>query len=656
MPACNQRWRPLWPTTRSDLQPLSVTLKARFKAFWTALLWLASSTPLLAQHVHPTPESPQDTAPGYRVLPYTAPTPGTYELPRVRPAADAPVVDDTGRATRLAELRQNKLTLLSFIYTHCADPNGCPLATFVMRQIARRAAELPTLRGRFALISVSFDLTHDTPARLANYAESFRTPAMNWHFVVPPTPKDLRRVLGAYGQAVLADPSGAVYSHQLRVFLVDTAGYIRNEYSTSFLHPDIVLADLQTIALEAPPTNATVEQTPSLIAGDDKRGYASEHYQTNSRALQARQGFALDLLAQLRSLPRGLPPLPTLTKLPTAAQVALGRRLFFDRRLSHNNTLACASCHIPEQGFAQQELATPVGSEGRTVKRNAPSLYNVVYQQRLFHDARESRLEQQIWSPLLATNEMANPSIGFVLDELSLTDDYVNAFKSAFPTGLTQESLGAALAAYQRTLVSGNSAFDRAVYGGESNALSAQAARGLELFRGKAGCARCHTIGPEHALFTDQALHNTGIGYARSMARPPPAAVQVAPGLSMPIDFKQVAASSEIPPNDLGRYEITLQPADRWRYKTPSLRNVARTAPYMHDGSLTTLAAVVDFYAAGGIPNEGLDPLLKPLELNADERAALVAFLQGLTGDNVDALARDAFAQPIGDQNSHDVD
>jgi cytochrome c peroxidase len=208
-----------------------------------------------------------------------------------------------------------------------------------------------------------------------------------------------------------------------------------------------------------------------------------------------------------------------------------------------------------------------------------------------------------------------------------------------------------ALASYERTLVSGGSPFDRWRFGRDARALSAAARRGFALFIGQARCASCHQIAADHALFTDQAFHNTGVGYRQAMApasvgqRPVP----VAPGASLVIDPVDIAAAVERPPHDLGRYEVTEDPADRWQYKTPTLRNVALTAPYMHDGSLPTLRAVVEYYNAGGVPHELLDPRLAPLALGRHEIDDLVAFLESLTGDNTDTLVADAFAAPVGD-------
>ncbi len=340
----------------------------------------------------------------------------------------------------------------------------------------------------------------------------------------------------------------------------------------------------------------------------------------------------------------GLPPVPVPAGNPlTEEKIALGRKLFFDRRLSFNRTLSCAMCHVPEQGFAQVELKTPVGIEGRFVKRNAPTLLNVGYRQVLFHDGREASLEHQIWQPLLKTNEMANPSIGFVLETLRHADDYAGLFEAAFPNGLTLETVGMALASYQRVLMAGESGFDRWYYGEQRTALSAQAQRGWALFQAS-GCVSCHTVGTQSAQFTDEQFHDTGIGYARSMGRGQlPASVRLAPGVEVvpTVSFAQPTF------NDLGRYEATGLSEDRWKYRTPSLRNVALTPPYMHDGSLPDLMAVVEYYDAGGVPHEGQDGRVRPLALSAEDKAALVAFMKSLTGGDIDTLVRDARSERI---------
>ena len=579
----------------------------RTRAALACCLVLGTASGALKGEPHAHSHDAQGTGSVTPIIIPPSPTPLStdYLLPRIKTAADARVVDHAGKPHTLRELGQDRLLVLSFIFTHCTDPKGCPLASFVMRQVGRAAAASPALKNRVRLASFSFDPERDTPERLSAYRESLRATNLDWSFVTIAEKTDLAPLLAAYGQSVLRDPDGGAYSHQLRVFLIDAGGTIRNEYSTAFLQAEHVLADLESLLDETtgqtPRTASTSVSEPPLGAGDRRRGYESADFRTQSRALAARRGQPGALWRLPRNLPRGLPPWPRDIPIPTASQIDLGRRLFFDRRLSHNDTLACASCHLPEQGFTNQELATPVGIEGRTVRRNAPALFNLAWSMRLFHDGRERSLEHQIWAPLLAMNEMGNPSIGYVLDKLAVTDDYPRHFARVFPgTGLTLETLGTALAAYQRVLISANSAFDRARYGHSRDALSPAAAKGLELFEGKAGCAGCHQLGEDSSLFTDQAFHNTGIGYARSMARPQAEWVWSGPGQQLPLAANAVAASSEAPPNDLGRYEITRHPQDRWKFRTPGLRNVAMTAPYMHDGSLTTLAQVVDFYDRGG--------------------------------------------------------
>lgn len=364
-------------------------------------------------------------------------------------------------------------------------------------------------------------------------------------------------------------------------------------------------------------------------------------------------GLALAGLAPSRTKPAGTPvELKPPLGLPsmfvpqdnplTQEKVDLGRQLFMDRRLSHNNTFSCAMCHVPEQGFTSHELGAAIGLQGRSIRRNSPTSYNVGYQRSLFHDGRELHLEDQVWGPLLAKNEMDMPSIGYVVEKLRLLPEYSGRFEAAFDGPVTAERIGFALASYQRMLVSGNSRFDRWYYGGEKNALDSQEQQGFEVFRGKARCIVCHAVGEKSALFTDHNFYNTGLGWERTMfPERETYRVQLAPGVF--VDVKSESLKSfEQPIPDVGRYEVTLNPKDRWAYKTPMLRNVAITAPYMHDGSLRTLEDVVDFYDKGGIENPDKSPLLTPLDLSQDEKAALVAFMKTLTGDNIEQLALDA--------------
>ncbi|MDL2354033.1 MAG: cytochrome c peroxidase [Pseudomonadota bacterium] len=336
--------------------------------------------------------------------------------------------------------------------------------------------------------------------------------------------------------------------------------------------------------------------------------------------------------------PLGLPPPPGTA---STAQADLGRKLFMDRRLSANNTMSCAMCHVPEQGFAANELGTAIGVNGRSLRRNAPTLLNVAYVGSLFHDGRESTLERQAWAPMLNAAEMGNRSVQSVAAKIGAMPDYAGRFEAAFDgRGPDRATIGAALAGYQRTLVAANARFDRWRYGHDAQALDGAEQAGFAVFAGKGRCIACHTVGARAALFADGAFHNTGIGWARSQAPPRRTAVRLADGVFAELDERDLRAVSDPPQADLGRAEVTHAPADRWAYRTPSLRNIALTAPYMHDGSLATLEEVIDFYQRGGIDNPLKDRLLQPLQLSEVDKRNLAAFLRSLTGDNAVALAR----------------
>ena len=356
-------------------------------------------------------------------------------------------------------------------------------------------------------------------------------------------------------------------------------------------------------------------------------------------------------LARIENPSLGLPAVPMPEdNPPTATEIALGRKLFFDRRLSANNTMSCGMCHIPEQGFTNNELATPIGVEGRSLPRNAPTILNAAYVEHVFHDGREISLENQTLGPLLSRDEMANPSIGWLIRRLESLPDYDGLFEGAFGGPPTVDRIGKAIASWERTLICGNSPFDRWFYGGREGALTEAQKRGFELFTGRAGCGSCHTIGETASLFTDNGFHDTGIGYMdfRSGQDDGPVPVEISPGIRIQVDRRVIRSVEDGRIADLGRFEITGDPADKWRFRTPSLRNVALTAPYMHDGSLRTLEEVVRFYNRGGIPHPGLDPLVRPLQLDDSEIGALVAFLESLTGDNVESLVADARKVPVG--------
>ncbi len=609
--------------------------------------------------------------PGYTELAFEPPPPGSYRLPSLGDAVDGAVLRADGTSTTLHTSYDGRIIVLAFIYTRCTDLAGCPLATVVLHKLKGRLRDEPRLARRIRLISLSFDPAHDTPEVMRSYGAEFADDDLEWKFLTTRSERQLKPILAGYQQSrqqeydEKGEPTGA-FAHILRVFLIDEQQRIRNIYSVSFLHADVLINDIKTLILEedgasraasAAPLEGVVHTSEPWNAAGNKVGNQARDYENPYRGLVKPQSLSADLIQLVNSPQLGLPPVPIPENNPISRKkIALGRKLFYDRRLSLNDTFSCAMCHIPEQGFTSNEMATAVGVEGRTVRRNSPTIYNTAYLKRLFHDGREFTLEQQVWAPLLAKNEMANPSVGAVIEKLKRIPEYEGLFEDAFAgRGPSMETIGMAIASYERALVSANSAFDRWYFGKDEQALTDAAKRGFALFSGKAACVTCHRIEADWALFVDHGLHNTGIGYHQSMHKEPETReVLVAPGVVLNVAREVIDTVSEQKPNDLGLYEITQNPHDRWKYKTPTLRNVALTAPYMHDGSIGSLKEVVEFYNRGGIPNEGLDSLIRPLDLSELEVNDLVAFLESLTGANVDALVSDALAAPVGDLTQAD--
>jgi len=303
--------------------------------------------------------------------------------------------------------------------------------------------------------------------------------------------------------------------------------------------------------------------------------------------------------------PLGLPPVPIPAgNPPTAASIALGRRLFYDIRFSKDNSLSCASCHHPQLAFTDDRPLS-LGVGGIFGLRHAPSLINAAYSPQLFWDGRARSLEDQVGSPVLNPLEM-NQSHHAVLDKLRTDPAYKPMFQAAFGTdAITFDRVANAISSFERTILSGDSPFDRYMYGGDKSALSPAQVRGLAVFRDPArgNCSSCHSIGPAFALFTDNQFHNTGEGVD---------------------DNGQLT--------DLGRFIFTHAEADKGAFKTPSLRNVAVTGPYMHDGKLKTLKDVIDFYAGQGNSNPALDERMQAIHLTGQDRADLVEFMRSLTG------------------------
>ncbi|HEX3876176.1 MAG TPA: cytochrome c peroxidase [Bryobacteraceae bacterium] len=288
---------------------------------------------------------------------------------------------------------------------------------------------------------------------------------------------------------------------------------------------------------------------------------------------------------------------------PTAETIALGRRLFYDPRLSSDETLSCASCHNPQLDFTDgRRVGQGVRSQQGT--RNTPTILDAAYNLTQFWDGRAPNLEDQSGAPIANPIEMAQTHDACVI-KLNRDAAYRRDFAAAFGPGpVTMKKAEMAVASFERTLVSGNSAFDRYQFSGDKTAMSPAAIRGLAIFTDKqrGNCSTCHTIEKTYALFTDGKFHNLGEGM-----------------------------NSEGELTDMGRYTQTHVEADRGAFRTPTLRNVAKTAPYMHDGSKKTLKEVVDFYVGGGNSNPQLDKEIKELKLSGQEREDLVAFLEALT-------------------------
>ncbi|MBI1762950.1 MAG: c-type cytochrome [Acidobacteria bacterium] len=286
----------------------------------------------------------------------------------------------------------------------------------------------------------------------------------------------------------------------------------------------------------------------------------------------------------------------------TEAKLKLGRRLYFDKALSSNNTLSCASCHLPEKGFADPRQFS-LGVHGQKGGRQAPALINRAFSRKQFWDGRAASLEVQALGPIMNPIEMARPNMKSVVSRLEKDASYVAAFKAAFLAeggAINDITISRALASFERSIMSGNSPYDRFTQLKDSSAMSESAQRGYHLFLGKANCASCH-VGFN---FTDESYHNLGLG----------------------VNAKKP---------DLGRYAISKLDGQQGAFKTPTLREIANTAPYMNDGSLKTLEEVIEFYDKGCRENKWLSAKIKPLGLTTQEKQDLVEFLKALSGEVV---------------------
>jgi cytochrome c peroxidase len=291
------------------------------------------------------------------------------------------------------------------------------------------------------------------------------------------------------------------------------------------------------------------------------------------------------------------PPAPA-DNAVTYARVELGKRLFFDPRLSGSGWISCATCHNPALGWSDG-LPTAIGHGMKVLGRHTPTILNSAYNKRQMWDGRFATLEEQALGPIGSADEM-NMDMAEMVKRLKSIKGYQPLFELAYPgEGISEKTVAKAIASFERTIVSRRSPFDR-WQEGERNAVSPAAKRGFELFRGKANCVACH----DGHNFTDDGFHNIG--------------VRQQPGVDDPGRFAKVAVK-----------------AMKGAHKTPSLRDVGHTAPYMHNGAYSTLREVVEMYSRGGDVADNLDPNMRKLDLTSAEIDDIVAFLESLTGDPV---------------------
>ncbi len=300
--------------------------------------------------------------------------------------------------------------------------------------------------------------------------------------------------------------------------------------------------------------------------------------------------------------PLGLDDIPVPENNPmTQPKIELGRLLYFEKRFSGDGKVSCATCHMPRRGFSNARQYG-IGFDGRLTLRNVPTVINAAYNESQFWDGRAGSLEEQAKGPILHPSEMAS-SEEKIVRTLEAIPKYRQRFKEAFGgSDINLERVAQAIATFERTLISGNSPFDRWKYGDDQSALPSRALKGFEVFKTRGKCVKCHLVDEFSAPFTDNKFHNLGVG----------------------MDKKTL---------EIGRERITQKIRDRGKFKTPTLRHITQTAPYMHDGRFATLEEVVDFYDKGGHPNPNLDPDIKPLNLTKTEKENLIAFMGTLTGD-----------------------
>ena len=343
----------------------------------------------------------------------------------------------------------------------------------------------------------------------------------------------------------------------------------------------------------------------------------------------------LDQLGTRFSTPVGIDPVAWATIYMLAGneltpdRIALGRKLYFDTRLSKDGTLACATCHDVSRGFTDRRSVSE-GIGDHLGKRSAPTTMNAALLQSQFWDGRAASLEEQAKLPILNPIEMGHPDAASTMAAVSTDPAYQNLFQKAYGRAPNYDDLGRAIASFERTLIFLDAPFDRFA-AGDSKALSPAAQRGLELFNGKARCVSCHMINSSNPLGTDNLFHNIGVSARKqnfeALAGQALGALKDGSNNTEAID--KLAIETDL--SELGRFLVTKKHEDIGAFKTEQLRNVGITAPYMHDGSLKTLWDVMDHYNKGGETNAFLDGGIEPLNLSESEIDDVVAFLFALT-------------------------
>jgi cytochrome c peroxidase len=315
----------------------------------------------------------------------------------------------------------------------------------------------------------------------------------------------------------------------------------------------------------------------------------------------------------------------------TSEKIALGEKLFFDGRLSVDGTVACSTCHDPTRAFTDGRPVS-IGVYGRAGQRNAPTILNALYNVAQFWDGRAKTLEDQAALPIMNPSEMGQPSLDAAAARIAAVPEYAQAFRRVFGRAPDGTDLVRAIASYERTQFSFDSPFDHFI-AGEKNAISESAQRGWSLFNGKARCNKCHALTeekPDPTYFMDKDYHNIGIGILRNNvpAEACKAEAQINSGNVIDVDRAAIQSGMSV----LGRFLVTKKDSDIASFKTPGLRSVLMTAPYFHDGSMSTLWDAMDHYNKGdGIKDPWLDEDMQPLALNKSEIDDVVAFLASLT-------------------------